>query len=95
MAELSEREQRILALAERQWQRDGEIELNDNDSPADISEGDDNGAYVRAWVWVSFEGTPLDKGEDEAEGEGEDEAEGDDTAAQWIDAPLQGDAYGR
>jgi hypothetical protein len=32
------------------------------------SEGDDNGAYVMGWRWVSFEGTPLDKNtEDEEE----------------------------
>ena len=28
---------------------------------AEISEGEDNGAYVQAWVWVSFAGTELDK----------------------------------
>jgi hypothetical protein len=27
-----------------------------------ISEGDDNGCYVKAWVWVDFAGTILDKG---------------------------------
>lgn len=26
-----------------------------------ISEGSDNGAYIQAWVWVDFSGTPLDK----------------------------------
>jgi hypothetical protein len=26
-----------------------------------VSEGDDNGAYVSAWLWVSFDGTSLDK----------------------------------
>lgn len=26
-----------------------------------ISEGSDNGAWVRAWVWVDFSDTPLDK----------------------------------
>ena len=31
------------------------------DSDAKVSEGDDNGAYVQAWVWVDFEGTPLCK----------------------------------
>lgn len=31
------------------------------DEDALVSEGDDNGAYVQAWVWVSFEGTPFDK----------------------------------
>jgi hypothetical protein len=28
---------------------------------ATVSEGDDNGAYVQAWVWVDFAGTALDK----------------------------------
>lgn len=26
-----------------------------------ISEGDDNGAFVLSWSWVSFDGTPLNK----------------------------------
>jgi len=26
-----------------------------------ISEGSDNGAWVRAWVWVDFSNTLLDK----------------------------------
>jgi hypothetical protein len=30
--------------------RDGEIEIDDN---ADVSRGNDPGAYVQAWVWVS------------------------------------------
>lgn len=37
---------------------EGEIEVDDN---AVISEGADNGAYVMAWMWVSFVDTPLDK----------------------------------
>ena len=44
---------------------DGELELADD---AIISEGDDNGAYVSAWVWVSFAGTRLDKTADTAMG---------------------------
>ncbi len=38
--------------------RDGELELDDN---AVISEGEDNGAYVMAWIWVDFAGTEFDK----------------------------------
>ena len=38
--------------------REGECEVDDN---AKLSEGDDNGAYVQAWIWVTFSGTPLDK----------------------------------
>ena len=53
------RKQRILALASQDPKlRDGELEL---DSDAKVSEGDDNGAYVQAWMWVPFEGTDLDK----------------------------------
>jgi hypothetical protein len=37
---------------------DGELEIDDN---ALVSHGDDNGAYVQAWVWVGFAGTKLDK----------------------------------
>lgn len=38
--------------------RDGELELDQN---AKISEGDDNGAYIQTWMWVSFDDTDLDK----------------------------------
>jgi hypothetical protein len=38
--------------------RDGELEV---DASAFISTGDDNGAYVSAWRWISFYGTPLDQ----------------------------------
>jgi len=40
--------------------REGELEI-DPDAP--ISYGGDNGAYVQAWLWVSFADTPLDRGE--------------------------------
>lgn len=38
-----------IALAREEYQRDGEIEIDDD---AVISRGDDPGAYVQAWVWV-------------------------------------------
>lgn len=41
------------------------VEQMEFDSDAKISEGDDNGAYVQAWVWVPFAGTELDKEKDE------------------------------
>lgn len=63
------REERIRELAREQHQVDGEVEIDDVIGGAEISEGDDNGAYVRAWVWVDFSDTDLDK---------EDEEEGDD-----------------
>jgi hypothetical protein len=31
------------------------------DSDAQLSEGDDNGCYVQAWVWFDFAGTKFDK----------------------------------
>lgn len=46
--------------------REGELEIDDN---AVVSWGFDNGAYVQAWLWVSFEGTPLDEVDDEPEDE--------------------------
>ena len=36
--------------AKKQWERDGELEIDDN---AVVSIGDDPGAYVAAWVWVA------------------------------------------
>jgi len=35
--------------AKKLYERDGEIEIDAN---ATVSEGDDPGAYVQAWVWV-------------------------------------------
>lgn len=37
---------------------DGELEI---DEDAKLSEGDDNGCYVAAWVWCPFDGTEFDK----------------------------------
>jgi hypothetical protein len=48
----------IIRMARQQYHRDGAIEI---EAHADINEGDDNGAYVQAWVWVSFAGTAYDK----------------------------------
>ena len=39
------------ARANEMYCRDGEIEV---DSNARVSRGDDEGAYVEAWVWVPF-----------------------------------------
>lgn len=52
------RRQRILDLARATLAREGELEFDDD---AIASEGDDNGAYLQAWVWVDFDGTRLDK----------------------------------
>jgi hypothetical protein len=54
----SEREAKIRAMVEPV---DGELEVDDE---AIVSEGDDNGAYVQTWTWVSFVGTDLDKEEE-------------------------------
>lgn len=48
-----------LANESRNVDNDGGVEIDDN--LAIVSEGDDNGAYVSAWVWVSFASTPLTK----------------------------------
>ena len=45
------------ARAKELYQKDGKIEV---DSNALISRGDDEGAYVEAWVWV-----PLKEDEDD------------------------------
>lgn len=42
-------DQRYRDAANDLYGKDGEIEIDDN---ATISYGDDNGAYVAAWVWV-------------------------------------------
>lgn len=43
---------------------DGELEIDDN---AVVSHGTDNGAYVQAWVWVSFANSRFDKDPPDAE----------------------------
>ena len=55
--EENDREQEILDLAR------GKLPSGEDcvDEDAVISEGDDNGCYVAAWLWVDFSGTPFDK----------------------------------
>lgn len=62
----SDRDRQIITMA-RDFACDGELEIDDPGSIA--SEGDDNGSYVLAWVWVDFAGTPLDKEKEEEEEE--------------------------
>jgi hypothetical protein len=57
-----ERQEYIRDLAKQQHAEDGVCEIDHN---ALISEGDDNGTYVQAWVWVDFAGTQLDKEQEE------------------------------
>jgi len=51
--------------------REGDLEIDDN---AVVSWGCDNGAYVQAWLWLSFEGTALDEDAEESDGETHDAA---------------------
>lgn len=48
----------IEKMARDLYEDEGRIEI---DSDPEISHGNDNGAYVAAWVWVDFTGTELDK----------------------------------
>lgn len=41
----------IIELARDQYEREGELEIDDN---AVVSHGSDTGAYVQSWVWVDF-----------------------------------------
>lgn len=59
--EPNERDLKIVELAQMRYPRDLEDGDLDVDANAMVSEGDENGAYVSAWLWVSFAGTELDK----------------------------------
>ena len=55
----------IVEIAKNDYRAcDGELEIDDN---AIVSYGEDNGAYVQAWVWVGFGGTKFDKDPSDAE----------------------------
>ncbi|HWZ31078.1 MAG TPA: hypothetical protein VNX18_07090 [Bryobacteraceae bacterium] len=41
------------ALAKELYHEDGQIEVDDN---ACVSRGDEEGAYVEAWLWVPLKG---------------------------------------
>lgn len=69
----------ISALAVQQHHRDGECEVDDDPI---VSEGEDNGAYVQAWVWVDFAGTDLDK-----TGGDDDDEEADAAACEHVGPP--------
>ncbi len=49
----------IIALASKQCHTEGQVEIDDD---ARLSEGNDNGCYVQASVWVDFAGTKFEKG---------------------------------
>jgi hypothetical protein len=52
----------VIELAREQRGEEGAVEIDDC---AELSEGNDNGCYVRAWVWVDFDGTKFNKLADE------------------------------
>lgn len=56
--EAEERRRSIIKLAKNTIEKEGSLEI---DSDAEISEGNDNGCYVQAWAWLSFNGTEFDK----------------------------------
>lgn len=55
--EADERRSAIIELARQQHQKEGQVEIDDS---AQLSEGDDNGCYVQAWVWADFAGTRFE-----------------------------------
>jgi hypothetical protein len=57
-AQAEDRRSDIIDLARAQREQEGLVEIDDN---ALLSEGNDNGCYVAAWVWVDFAGTKWDK----------------------------------
>jgi hypothetical protein len=76
--------------ARKEYQRDGEIEVDDN---AVVSRGSDPGAYVQAWVWVYNDtyGTDNEVGSEDEEdqhecaAEAEESEEDDDTESYTAD----------
>ena len=56
-----DREESIRDLARKKFPDETQVQI---DPVAVVSEGDDNGAWVAAWVWVDFTGTQHDKTED-------------------------------
>lgn len=55
---IKNRRTHIVALAKKQHEEEGVLEI---DRSASVSEGGENGAYVAAWVWCDFTGTDFDK----------------------------------
>lgn len=56
-----ERADYIINLARKEFSLNKDV-ISIDIGETQISEGSDNGAWVRAWVWVDFSDTPLDKG---------------------------------
>ena len=55
-----ERTNYIVNLARKEFSLNKDV-ISIDIGETQISEGSDNGAWVRAWVWVDFSDTPLDK----------------------------------
>jgi hypothetical protein len=55
-AESDDRRLEIIELAREQREIEGAVEIDDN---ALLSEGNANGCYVAAWVWVDFAGPQV------------------------------------
>lgn len=55
-----ERADYIIGLARKESSLNRDV-ISIDIGETQISEGSDNGAWVRAWVWVDFSDTPLDK----------------------------------
>lgn len=51
------RRKAILLLARQCYEDEGTIEIDDDAKLSEVEDGD-NGAYVQAWVWVSFADRP-------------------------------------
>lgn len=59
---VTERRREIVSLADDVLGVEGHIEIDDD---ALLSEGENNGCYVQAWVWLPFDGTKFDKEKEE------------------------------
>ena len=57
-AQAEHRRSDIVDLARAQREQEGLVEIDAN---ATLSEGNQNGCYLAAWVWVDFAGTRFDK----------------------------------
>ena len=57
-AEELKRREKLREMADQHFSESEGLEI---DGDAATSEGDDNGAYVAAWLWVDFAGTEFDK----------------------------------
>ena len=90
--EAEERTFDIIELAREQRQEEGLVEIDDT---AQISEGNDNGCYVAAWVWVDFADTKFDKEKGNHETQATAQANHTATVAVCPDGQWQGGSNGQ